>query len=369
MITLIIILGLPAFFIYAEKHARFIRWISPIILCYLAGVLIANTHVLEPDPGMLSLVTEISVCLAIPLLLFATDMRRWIRHARSTLLSFCISVTGVTLMSMVSFFIFSDLVPDAHKVSGMMVGVYTGGTANMSAIGIALGTEEEVFILLNSADIIISGIYFIFLLTGARPLLHRFLPGFSNAVPDPADGQTALADSCKKKLLHMVTGIILSVVIVGTAIGLSILVTGTMTPPLIILLLTSFSIACSFSGRIRKLRGTYGTAEYLLFVFAVAMGSMADLRELVHAGPLIFLYCGFVVFSSILFHFVAAALFRIDADTVIITSTAAIFGPAFVGPVANAIRNPGVVFSGIAMSLLGIAMANYVGVLVAYVLK
>jgi len=272
-------------------------------------------------------------------------------------------------MSLVSFFIFSDHVPDAHKVSGMMVGVYTGGTANMSAIGIALGAEEEVFILLNSADIIISGIYFIFLLTGAKPLLRLFLPGFSNAVQSSAASDTALAESVKKRLLHLAIGITLSAVIVGTAIGLSMLFTGKMTAPLIILLLTTLSIGCSFSGRIRKLRGTYGTAEYLLFVFAIAMGSMADLRELVHAGPVIFLYCGFVVFSSILFHFVVSALFRIDADTVIITSTAAIFGPAFVGPVANAIRNPGVVFSGIAMSLLGIAMANYLGVLVAYILK
>jgi len=54
---------------------------------------------------------------------------------------------------------------------------------------------------------------------------------------------------------------------------------------------------------------------------------------------------------------------------VIITSTAAIFGPAFVGPVSNAIRNPGVVFSGITMSLLGFACANYLGILVATVLK
>lgn len=370
LITLIIILGLPGFLIFAEKRSRIIRWIGPIILCYLAGILIANTHVLEPDPGMLSSVTEISVCLAIPLLLFSTDLKGWMRHARKTLLSFLIAATGVTIVSVIAYFVFSDHVPDANKVSGMMIGVYTGGTPNMSAIGMALNAEEEIFILLNSADIIISGIYFIFLLTLAKPFLRLFLPAFSGpkastGVSGPPDS----ADNRKRGLLHIALGVTLSAVIVGAAIGLSMLITGEITTPVIILLLTTFAIGASFSGKVRNLRNSYRTAEYLLFVFAIAMGAMADIRDLMLAGPRIFLYCGFIVFFSIVFHFSFSALFRIDADTVIITSTAAIFGPAFVGPVSNAIRNPGVVFSGITMSLLGFACANYLGILVATVLK
>ena len=56
-----------------------------------------------------------------------------------------------------------------------------------------------------------------------------------------------------------------------------------------------------------------------------------------------------------------AAIFRIDVDTVIITSTAAIYGPAFVGPVANAIKNPRVIVSGITMGLLGYSFGDIVG--------
>ncbi len=370
LITLIIVLGLPGLLIYAEKHVRVIRWIGPIILCYLAGILIANTPVLEPDAAMLSLVTEISVCLAIPLLLFSTDLRGWVRHARKTLLSFLIAVTGVTIVSVIACFVFRDHVSDAAVISGMMIGVYTGGTPNMSAIGIALNAEEEIFVLLNSADIIISGIYFIFLLTAAKPLLRLFLPAFSgSATSSEAPGTPCSADGRKGGLLHIALGVALSVLIVGAAIGLSLVFTGKMATPLIILLLTTFAIGASFSRKVRNLRNSYRTAEYLLFVFAVAMGAMADLRDLAVAGPLIFLYCGFIVFFSIVFHIGCSAIFRIDADTVIITSTAAIFGPAFVGPVSNAIKNPGVVFSGITMSLLGFAFANYLGILVATLLK
>ncbi len=59
-------------------------------------------------------------------------------------------------------------------------------------------------------------------------------------------------------------------------------------------------------------------------------------------------------------------LLRLDRDTVLITSTAAIYGPAFVGSVAVALKNKEIVFSGIAASLIGIAAGNYLGLCIAW---
>ena len=60
----------------------------------------------------------------------------------------------------------------------MLIGVYTGGTPNMSAIGLALGVKEEIFLLLNSADIFFCAFYFIFLITVAKIFLGFFLPPY-----------------------------------------------------------------------------------------------------------------------------------------------------------------------------------------------
>ncbi len=73
-------------------------------------------------------------------------------------------------------------------------------------------------------------------------------------------------------------------------------------------------------------------------------------------------FCGFVVFGSVLLHYLLAILFRVDRDTLIITSTAAIFGPAFIGPVANAIGNKGIIPIGIALGLIGYAIGNFLGI-------
>jgi uncharacterized membrane protein len=62
-------------------------------------------------------------------------------------------------------------------------------------------------------------------------------------------------------------------------------------------------------------------------------------------------------------------VFRVDTDTVVITSTAAVFGPPFVGPVAAAINNREIVVSGMTTGVVGLALGNYVGLAVAYLLR
>ena len=116
------------------------------------------------------------------------------------------------------------------------------------------------------------------------------------------------------------------------------------------------------------MKGSYETAFYLLLIFSLAIGMLADIDALISKSSDLFTYCTFVMFGAIAIHFMLAALFKIDSDTVIITSTAAIYGPAFVVPVANAIHNQKIVVSGIAMGLLGYAIGNYLGIGVAMLL-
>ena len=60
---------------------------------------------------------------------------------------------------------------------------------------------------------------------------------------------------------------------------------------------------------------------------------------------------------------------RIDRDTVLITSTASIFGPAFVGQIAQVLGNRHIVFGGMATGLVGYAIGNYLGIGVAYLVN
>lgn len=369
-ILLAFLLSFPLLVLWAEERYRLVRWISPIIICYLMGILIGNIPGLIMETGLLKTTTGISVLLAIPLLLFSSNMPLMLKQVRPALFSYILGVLGVLGAAFLAYWVFGERVTDADAVSGMMIGVYTGGTQNMSAIGMALDVEEEVFVLLNSADIVFSGLYFIFLLTIAKRILGIFLPQHTNqSTSDELQENEPTRSVRKGRLVHIITGLLLASFAVGLSIGISFLVTGEMAESLVILGITTLGLAASFIHRVRYLPMTYSSATYLLLVFALAMGSMANFNELIEASSTLFWFCGFMVFGSILLHFILATIFRVDRDTLIITSTAAIFGPAFIGPVANAIGNRGIITIGIALGLIGYGIGNYLGLGLSFILN
>jgi len=73
-------------------------------------------------------------------------------------------------------------------------------------------------------------------------------------------------------------------------------------------------------------------------------------------------------FASLLLHALLCRVFRIDVDTFLITSVAALMSPAFVPMVARSLRNPGILMSGMATGILGFAIGNYLGISVALLL-
>jgi len=371
LVLLPFLLGIPLLIIWLEKRSRIIQWLSPIIICYLMGIIIGNIPGLFFSHNLLEGITSVSVLLAIPLLLFSANFSRMIKQVKPAMFAYFLGVFGVIVCSVIAYLIFRDQLTQPDAVTGMMIGVYTGGTFNMSAIGIALDVEEEVFILLNSADIVFSGMYFLFLMTIGKRILSLFLPSFKkkwSTSGSPA-GDVQAAEDSGRKVRNVIIGISASVLVAAIAVGLSFLITGQMSEPLIILGITSLGIAASFQLKIRQLPFTYSSANYLLLVFAVSMGSMANFAELLSASSGLFYFCGFVVFGSVLLHFLLCFAFRVDRDTVIIASTAAIFGPAFIGPVANVIGNRDIIAMGIALGLIGFAVGNYLGLSLAYILN
>lgn len=352
----------------AEKKIKLIKWLGSIIICYVIGMVLGNIS-LDLNVQILQTTTEISICIAIPLLLFSSNIIKSYKYAKSGIFSFTLGVFSVVVSSVIAFYFFKDQLNDVWKISGMMIGVYTGGTPNMSAIGIALDVEEEVFILLNSADIVFSGIYFIFLLTIAKKILLLILPKFNNNQLNEDHSQTIVKNNEKKVLLSVALGILLAIFIFGLSVLISILLTGKMSGQIIILGITTLGILASFSKKVQSLSNTYQSAEYLIMIFALSMGAMANFSELLAASSVLFSFCGFVVLISVLLHVILAFVFRIDTDTLIITSTAAIFGPAFIGPIASAIKNEKLIAIGIIMGLIGYAIGNYLGLAVALILK
>ncbi len=361
----------PALVLYLEQRFKVIQVVSPIVICYVIGIVLANLPFLNLNKFVFSEISEISISLAIPLLLFNSNVLDWVNHAGKSILSFVLSIFAVVVSAIFFYYIFRNSIPEAWRISGMLIGVYTGGTPNMSAIGMAFDTPKEVYVLLNSSDVVLGSIYFIFIITFVKRLLGLFLPDYKSKTSEKSSLKIESKNKISKRqlALNIIIVLLLGVIILGLAAWISIFIKGEIEELWVILVLTTLGIAASFIKKIQKLKGSYETAFYLLLIFSLSIGAMADVKELLGKSSDLFVYTTFVMFTSIILHFILASIFRIDRDTVIITSTAAIYGPAFIGPVANAIKNKEVIVTGITMGLLGYAIGNYIGIGIGMLLR
>jgi uncharacterized membrane protein len=108
---------------------------------------------------------------------------------------------------------------------------------------------------------------------------------------------------------------------------------------------------------------------YLILVFCLDVASMADLSSLSIDSLYLLYYVAIAVFGTLTIQVVLSKIFKIDADTTIIISTTLICSPPFVPAVAGALKNKQVIISGLTVGVLGFAIGNYLGILLAWWLE
>lgn len=373
---------LPYYLAKASRKLKVDKLLSDVVICFLFGILLGNTkQYWLPEPSLyqpMFVVAEnastISVLLGVPMLLFIADMTEWMKYTGKLLISFLICIVCVIGSALLMAYLFPDI-EGVAKVAGMLTGTYIGGTPNMVAISQALEAPTELFILVNSSDIFCSGLYFLFITSFAQRIFGLVLPQFKSLKTAEEVEELSIYDQSfpPEKLnketidpLIIATGV--SIAVIGLSVGLGMLFqdsAGKMNQVVVLLGLTSISVGFSFIKKIRNLKGVYEFAQYLLLIFGVAAGFMADFGQVIAKGGDILLFTACFVACLVLAHFLLAAVFRIDVDTFIVTAAACIYGPPFIGQTCAALKNREILAAGMALATIGLAMGNYMGVFVA----
>ncbi|HFA47638.1 MAG TPA: DUF819 family protein [Bacteroidetes bacterium] len=361
------ILVLPYLLSHFTKWLKTEKLLSPVVLSYVAGILLTNLSPWPLDNKISGVASQLTIILAIPLLLYSTDLIGWFKLAKTTIISFFLVIVSVITGAFMVAPLFAGRLENTWLLTGMLTGVFIGGTPNMSAVGVAMEADESVFVILNATELICGGIYLIFLTSVAHRFYGFFLKDF--------DKEGSAADEFYEEKKHFVwkevlLAIGLTLLLAAVSLGLNLLLTGDLKHAgLIILFISALAVGASFSPKIRNLRGAYEVGEYLLLMFCVAIGMMANLSDLLNSGGWLFLFTGCSWLVALTLHLLLCKLFDIDRDTMMITQTAGFYGPPFIGQIAAVMKNRSLVFSGIATGLVGLAIANFIGVAVAKLLK
>ncbi|MBT7611396.1 MAG: DUF819 family protein [Bacteriovoracaceae bacterium] len=364
---------MPGILIYLVDKNKYMAFFGVIAWSYLVGIIFSIGFPSLVNKTFTQSLIEISILLSIPLLLFSLDIKLWLKSAKKTMLSFLFSIISIFIMAILWTYFYSYQDIDMWKIAGMLVGVYTGGTVNLTAIGVSLEMDQGKILIINTIDLIVSTVYMGFVLFFARKVLSWFLPQHETHLNENKEKECAatkkLLKNKKEFGIDLSKSFLLSILIVGTAVYSSTLFFGKIFAPYIMLIVTTLSVICSLNKKVRGLKTSYPAGEYLLYSFCMGLGSMCDLQESMLSAPLLVKVVFGACFSAIMLHFFLCYLFKIDGDTALVTNVAAVFGPAFVGPVARTLDNKQVVVSGLTCGLLGYAVGNYLGLFTSWLMK
>lgn len=389
VIMFLVIMFLPRLFILATDKVPLLNTLGSVFLCYLAGL--ALSFAFKAGGADITLASDFSsvlICVGMPLILFSANLPALRRLARPMLMSFAMGTVAVILVAGAAYFVFRDMVPDAVNISGMLVGTYTGGTPNMFAIGSALGSPNDRILLLQTSDMIGGGTYFFLLISVLPRLLQKILPGYKpvGGTDDQEAAQRYTAEfSGHKQSVKPLRAFLCRLALVGLALlcfaaaaGICLLLpsrygnTGLQKlseyTVVIMLVVTTGGIALSCVKKVRNAPGSYSTGQYFILMFSVVMGLSFDLSAI--GGVLTVLVILLAIqYGTVLLHLIMARLWKIDYHTMMITSTAGVFGPAFIIPVAKALKNDEIILPGILCGILGYVIGNYLGIGVANLLR
>ena len=383
MILVLAYLLIPALIVIACQKFSLLDKAGVVVLSFGLGIAIAaglDLSFFFETNTIISVqknVSEISIAIALPLLLFSINVKSALNMAGDTLKAMGLALLSVIVISTVGAIIFNDQVADVWQVAGMSVGAYTGGGPNMAAIKTAIDGKESIFITMVTYDILFSSIYLIFVMTLGKKIfglfLNKYQPNNNDADIDyssmehmsdeTAHGYKKLTDI--NLLPQTAAAFFSSIIVVGLALFIASLVPETYESTVTIIGITSLGLAASFIPKIRNLANSFQLGMYLILVFCFTTGTMTDSGIFTDIDLGLASYISFILIGSLIMQALLCKLFKIDTDTFLITSSAAIMSVPFIPVIAGALKNREILLPGFAAAILGYAVGNYLGIIVA----
>ena len=374
----------PILIIEGFKRWTVVQKIGTVVLAYAVGIIASLCgvfHFGDPAVGatfskLQSTIMSVAVPLAIPLMLFNCDFKLWTKSLPKTAWALTTGIVAVIIASISGYFIFRNNVPEIAKVTGMMAGIYTGGTMNFNALGAALNVDRSVMAIVLAFQMVITTPYIFFLLGGGYKIFRKILPykdvthkgRVDEDQVETADVENYRGMFEKKNFIGMMKGLGLSIIFLAVGAGLALLITGTLNELVVILTITTLSIIASFFKKVRELPKTFELGMFFILIFSVIVASMFDINS-VNGGSL---YIGGFVFwiigISVGLHLLLCRIAKVSGDLFCVCQVGLLCSPPFVPPIAGAMKNKKVLISGIVVGLVGYAIGTYLGAFLAWIL-
>lgn len=366
------------------------KWASKInscTLCILGGLLFANLKVIPMKSPVYDAVGNYVLILAIPLLLFKSDLRKIYKESGQSFLLFHVCAVGATIAAFIGAFVCSSF-DGIRSFAAAYCGGAIGGTVNIVALSKIFGMDDNMLSsLLMVANFTAVSLLFIFsqmshMSVMQRNFRHPYMDAYYAQISeeDLASGKSQSALFWKRKdvsLLDMAKALATTFAIVGVSQVICGVVNAAAVPSLIrqlfgniFLMITLVTViaATSFPKYFNNIGGSDEIGNVMMLIWFVTIGCGCDIAPIIKYGALtlIFFAISFVVMSLITF--TVGRFFKISMEEIMACIIAAIGGPPTAAALAISNGWNALIVPGMLVGIYGYIIGNYFGVFVGNML-
>lgn len=369
IITIIIAVAL-----YLQKTKVFSK-IGPAIIVIVAGIILSNTGIVPRMAPVYGVIMDYTVYISVSMMLLDVNLKELFNLSKQPVIAIGLAVLSVSIVAIIAGVIFAPGINEGWKIAGMFVGTYTGGSGNMTAIGMGLNASPETFALANAADYLIGLPTLIVFF--ALPQILKNSKLFKKLWPYKVEDHELIMHNQEDKFLSSKQWSITEIAILF-ALGFTIVWSAKLLSGFFpeafqsaakILLITTISISLAQIKPVREINGNKDLGLFMAMFFICVIGFLVDITGFFTNTLEIAAYCAIVIFGSLLVHVCLCRIFKIKYQYVILSIVAAVADGTTSGILAASAGWESLVSIGIVLGIIGAVLGNYIGIPLAFFLK
>ncbi|MCE5041789.1 DUF819 family protein [Mammaliicoccus sciuri] len=379
-----ILVGIAALSIFLEQRYQFAAKLTGAIIALVGAMILSNLNIIPIESPVYDQVWEYVIPLAIPLLLFRSNIFKIWKESRRLLFIFLISSVGTVVGVAAGFLLLHQFIPELDKIGAMMTGSYIGGGVNFATLSTKFQTPGELVSATVVADNSVMAFYFIVLIT--LPNMKFVKKYFKRLYTSNDDGNSNQAEAYWKRneisLKDIAYSISIAFALVAISFKISELVNEYMPKnnhfmEILVsiigdqfLLLTTITLVtvAMFSKFFENLNASDELGTFLIYIFFVVIGVPASIPIIIKTAPLLFIFVAVILIFNLSITLFFGKLFKFNIEEMLLASNANAGGPTTAAALAISKGWQGLVGPILIIGTLGYVIGNYVGTLMGYFL-
>ena len=357
-----------------EKHFKVIEKISSAVVCTLLGITLANIGVIPHNSVIHQGVYELAVPYAIVLVILSSRLADLKKAGSRLIICYGLAALGSFAGAFVASLLFNSVLgEETWKLGGTFAGAFVGGGMNFAAVARGLEMTPNLFAAAFVADNL-STVPWLLTQVGLFTLLGPFYRAHLKKPPiEEGADQTSARDTNPREYWTSTEINIRDLALLAAFPLAALWISRTFSPYLPgfpeVLWLTTLAVIAAQFPFVQKLKGAAVLSYFALHLFFIVIGATSNVREVIKAGPSLFVYMILILVIHAIVLYGVGWLLRMDLPTISVASQATVGGPGSALALSMAMKWNRLVTPGIIVGIFGYALGNYIGFACAYLLR